>query len=136
VVDPRQELTQINGPFSERGNGECYAETNEKGRLNEVMNRQPGFETALQHAQFSAVDVFRHMQGELLASLGFRPVESPYRIIASAPYWRLRDYNTTHRSPAVLIVAAPIKRPYIWDRTTTVLIGGAIEAAASARERK
>ena len=51
----------------------------------------------------------------MLASFGFGPVESSYRDIASGPYWRLRDYDTVHRSRPVLIVAAPIKRPYIWD---------------------
>jgi polyhydroxyalkanoate synthase len=55
------------------------------------------------------------MQGDVLASFGFGPVESRYRVIASGPYWRLRDYDSDHRSRSVLIVAAPIKRPYIWD---------------------
>jgi poly[(R)-3-hydroxyalkanoate] polymerase subunit PhaC len=60
------------------------------------------------------------MQGDVLASFGFGPIESSYRVIASGPYWRLRDYDTVHRPRAVLIVAAPIKRPYIWDLTPSV----------------
>jgi polyhydroxyalkanoate synthase len=47
--------------------------------------------------------------------LGFGPVESSYRAIFTAPYWRLRDYGASDQSRSVLIVAAPIKRPYIWD---------------------
>jgi len=81
----------------------------EKDRLND--------EAALRHLQFSVIDAFRRMQGDVLESFGFGPVESSYRVIASGPYWRLRNYDTGHRSLPVLIVAAPIKRPYIWDLT-------------------
>ena len=74
----------------------------------------------LRHLQFSAIDAFRRMQGDVLGSFGFEPAESAYRIIASGAHWRLRDYDTTYRSGAVLIVAAPIKRPYIWDLAPAV----------------
>ena len=77
-------------------------------------------EEAFQQLQFSVIDAFRRMQGDVLGSLGFGPVESSYRLIASGPYWRLRDYDTVHRSRSVLIVAAPIKRPYIWDLAPSV----------------
>lgn len=77
-------------------------------------------EAALRHLQFSVIDLFRRMQGDVLGSFGFGPLESSYRVIASGPYWRLRDYDTVHRSRSVLIVAAPIKRPYIWDLTPSV----------------
>ena len=77
-------------------------------------------EATVRYLQFSAVDAVRRMQGDVLGSLGFGPVESSYRVIASGPYWRLRDYDTIHRSGSVLIVAAPIKRPYIWDLTPAV----------------
>jgi polyhydroxyalkanoate synthase len=87
----------------------------EQDRLNDSANGAPSFEAALRHQQFSAIDAFRRMQGDVLASLGFGPIESTYRVIASGSYWRLRDYDTIHRSRPVLIVAAPIKRPYIWD---------------------
>jgi polyhydroxyalkanoate synthase len=66
------------------------------------------------------VDVFRRIQGDVLATFGFGPVESSYRVIASGPYWRLRDYEAVHRFRSVLIVAAPIKRPYIWDLSPAV----------------
>ena len=77
-------------------------------------------EAALRHLQFGVIDAVRRMQGDVLASFGFGPVESSYRVIASGPYWRLRDYDIVHRPSSVLIVAAPIKRPYIWDLTPSV----------------
>ncbi len=36
-------------------------------------------------------------------------------MIAAGPYWRLRDYGGQSGSRSLLIIAAPIKRPYIWD---------------------
>jgi len=80
----------------------------------------PASEATLRHLQFSVMDVFRRMQGDVLGSFGFEPVESSYRVIASGLYWRLRDYDTVDRSRSVLIVAAPIKRPYIWDLMPSV----------------
>jgi hypothetical protein len=72
---------------------------------------------ALRCAQFDLIDVVRRAQGIALGALGLDPDECPYRIIRSAPCWRLRDYADAGHdpSPALLIVAAPIKRPYIWD---------------------
>jgi poly[(R)-3-hydroxyalkanoate] polymerase subunit PhaC len=70
---------------------------------------------ALPFAQFDMIDAFRRMQGDLLSFLGLGPVESSHRVIASGAYWSLRDYGSDDQSPSVLIVAAPIKRPYIWD---------------------
>ena len=86
----------------------------ESDRLNDRSN-PPSFAAALRHLQFSAIDAFRRAQGDVLASFGFGPVESCYHVIASGSYWCLREYDTIHRSCPVLIVAAPIKRPYIWD---------------------
>lgn len=61
------------------------------------------------------IDIARRAQGELLGRLGLDPRESPYRVVASGAGWRLRDYGGSPDAPALLIVAAPIKRPYIWD---------------------
>ncbi len=66
-------------------------------------------------AQFGLTDVLRRAQGDAVAAFGLGPTESPYRIIGSGPYWRLRDYGGPDSSRCLLIVAAPIKRPYIWD---------------------
>ena len=41
-------------------------------------------------------------------------------VIASGPYWRLRDYGSHETSQSLLIVAAPVKRPYIWDLAPSV----------------
>jgi polyhydroxyalkanoate synthase len=65
---------------------------------------------------FSWDDMVRRAQGHYLAALGFGPVECPYRIPASSPLWCLRDYGGGGTGgPPLLIVSAPIKRPYLWD---------------------
>ncbi len=61
----------------------------------------------------SLIDALRQAQGDALGALGFEPVECDYRVLASTPGWRLRDYGGA--SPSLLVVAAPIKRPSIWD---------------------
>ena len=69
---------------------------------------------------FGAVDVLRRVQGDAIASFGLGPSECAYRVVASAPYWRLRDYGGQETSRSLFIVAAPIKRPYIWDLAPSV----------------
>ena len=69
----------------------------------------------LRRVQFEAADALRRMQGRTLQAVGFGPDECPYRVIASGPFWLLRDYGKDSATQGVLIVAAPIKRPYIWD---------------------
>jgi polyhydroxyalkanoate synthase len=71
-------------------------------------------------APFAIGDVLRSAQGEVLAAFGLGPNECPYRIIASGLYWRLRDYAGDASANALLVVAAPIKRPYIWDLAPSV----------------
>ncbi len=56
----------------------------------------------------------------MVGALGLDPIECPYRVAATGPYWRLRDYGARVTSPSLLIVAAPIKRPYIWDLAPSV----------------
>ena len=73
---------------------------------------------ALRRAQFAMMDVLRRIQGNALGAFGLSPTECPYRIVTSGQHWRLRDYaehETSSSFPPLLIVAAPIKRPYIWD---------------------
>ncbi len=72
---------------------------------------------ALNRAQFDVTDVIRRAQGDLIGAFGLDPSECPYRVIISHPHWRLRDYGGEDQSPFLLIIAAPIKRPYIWDLT-------------------
>ena len=71
-------------------------------------------------APFAMADIVRRAQGDALGAIGLSPEESPYRVIASGPHWRLRDYAERDGSPSLLIVAAPIKRPYIWDLAPSV----------------
>jgi polyhydroxyalkanoate synthase len=60
-------------------------------------------------------DALRRAQGDALGTLGLDPNECAYQVIASGPFWRLRDYDKGGTAQSLLIVAAPIKRPYIWD---------------------
>ena len=70
---------------------------------------------AIRRAQFGVMDIIRRVQGNAVGALGFDPVECRYQVVAAGPFWRLRDYNTASSAQSLLIVAAPIKRPYIWD---------------------
>ena len=69
---------------------------------------------------FASVDSLRRVQGEALAAWGFGPTECRYSVVASGPNWRLRDYGPPRGAPPLLIVAAPIKRPYLWDLTPSL----------------
>jgi poly[(R)-3-hydroxyalkanoate] polymerase subunit PhaC len=82
----------------------------------------PPLAVAVRHMQFSVMDAVRRLQGDALASLGFGAVETAYRVIASGAYWRLRDYGSDTHARSILIVAAPIKRPYIWDLAPDVSV--------------
>jgi polyhydroxyalkanoate synthase subunit PhaC len=68
----------------------------------------------------SLADAWRRAQGDVLGALGFGPTESEYRVLASGRHWRLRDYGGPAAGSPVLIVAAPIKRPYIWDFSPSI----------------
>ena len=70
---------------------------------------------ALSRAQFDVSDIIRRAQGDVVGALGLDPNECSYQTIASHSHWRLRDYGGQDQSRSLLIVAAPIKRPYIWD---------------------
>jgi poly[(R)-3-hydroxyalkanoate] polymerase subunit PhaC len=69
----------------------------------------------LRRAQFNVSDILRRAQGDVVGAFGLDPQESPHQIITSRAHWRLRDYGGDDRSRSLLIIAAPIKRPYIWD---------------------
>ncbi len=61
-------------------------------------------------------DAARRRLGRHLDALGLGPSESPFRVVFAAPGVTLRDYGAdAAHGPVVLIVPAPIKRPYIWD---------------------
>jgi polyhydroxyalkanoate synthase len=69
---------------------------------------------------FAASDRFRRAQANALDFFGLGPCECDFRVAASGPHWRLRRYASTGTAPSALIVAAPIKRAYIWDLTPSV----------------
>jgi polyhydroxyalkanoate synthase len=71
-------------------------------------------------APFVAADIWRRAHGNILAAAGLGPTECPYRLIEAGSHWRLRDYGNQGNSSAILIVGAPIKRPYIWDLAPSV----------------
>src|SRR6516165_5357737 len=75
---------------------------------------------AFRQAQFSMTDFLRQAQGDAVGAFGLDPTEAPYRIVASGTHWCLRDYGGEHASPSLLVIAAPIKRPYIWDLIPSV----------------
>ncbi len=75
---------------------------------------------AVIRAQFGIVDVVRRLQGNAVAAFGLGPDECRYQTIASGSHWRLRDYGDRDASRSLLIIAAPIKRPYIWDLAPSV----------------
>ena len=67
-------------------------------------------------ALFETIDSARRLQGMALDALGLGPSEAPYETIFRNAGANLRRYGTgAEPGPAVVIVPAPIKRPYIWD---------------------
>lgn len=71
------------------------------------------------HPGFLILDSSRRAQGEVLAALGYGPLERRHKVVASAHSWRLRDYGGGTRG-SLLVVGAPIKRPYIWDLAPSI----------------
>jgi polyhydroxyalkanoate synthase subunit PhaC len=69
---------------------------------------------------FAWMDTLRKAQGVALEGLGFGPNECAYQVPASGRRWRLRAYGGPSGGPLLLIVAAPIKRPYLWDLAPSV----------------
>ena len=75
---------------------------------------------ALRRVQFDVSDIIRRAQGDVVGAFGLDPKESPHQIITSRAHWRLRDYGGDDRSRSLLIIAAPIKRAYIWDLAPSI----------------
>jgi polyhydroxyalkanoate synthase len=69
----------------------------------------------LSNGWFAAMDVLRRAQGDFLDSAGIGPREQPYEVTLSGTFWRLRNYGGDKNAPSLLVVAAPFKRPYVWD---------------------
>lgn len=74
-------------------------------------------------ALFEQLDRARRLQGAMLDVIGLGPVETPYNVAHGEPGLTLRRYaNGDENGPTVLIVPAPIKRPYIWDLAPEVSV--------------
>ena len=50
--------------------------------------------------QFGIADIQRRAQGHAFGAFGLDPNECPYKVIASGPFWRLRDYTNHDTAPA------------------------------------
>jgi polyhydroxyalkanoate synthase len=61
-------------------------------------------------------DLVRLQLGRIMDSLGLGPQRSPSTVRLSRPLFELHDYGGSGER-TLLIVPAPIKRPYIWDLT-------------------
>ena len=67
---------------------------------------------------YALLDEARRRAGRALDAAGLGPVEAQYRVAAEMPGARLRAYQPPEAAPegpVLLVVAAPIKRAYIWD---------------------
>jgi polyhydroxyalkanoate synthase len=73
-------------------------------------------------SMFALADLVRRAQAEALGSFGLAPTECSYRTLASGRRYRIRAYTERDGGPRVLIVSAPIKRPYIWDLAPAVSV--------------
>lgn len=67
---------------------------------------------------FFLIDEARRQAGRMLDAAALGPVEAPFRVVAKVPGARLRAYEPAcgPAGPVLLILPAPIKRPYLWDR--------------------
>ena len=64
----------------------------------------------------NTADAARRLQGLALDRLGFAPQTTPSRLVCKTRAGDLLAYQPASAGrPALLIVPAPIKRPYIWD---------------------
>lgn len=65
---------------------------------------------------FEQLDRARRAQGSMMDLAGLGPSEMPYRVVHEEEGAALRRYDSgEEKGLPVLIVPAPIKRPYIWD---------------------
>ena len=78
------------------------------------------FVGTLRLAHFAMMDRLRRAQGDALDALGLGPRECSFKLLRSGPHWRLRAYGGPDAAPPLVMVPAPIKRPYIWDLTPSV----------------
>jgi polyhydroxyalkanoate synthase len=74
-------------------------------------------------ALFEQLDHMRRAQGIVLDAAGIGPAETAHRVVYRRPGITLRRYEDgTEGGALLLIVPAPIKRPYIWDLAPKVSV--------------
>ncbi|RAI03812.1 poly(3-hydroxyalkanoate) synthetase-like protein [Acuticoccus sediminis] len=83
---------------------------------------ETGTLTNLRAAQAATMDDLRRVQAHTLDLFGFGVHECDHEIVASGPHWRLRRYSGPGNGIPLLMIPAPIKRPYIWDLAPTASI--------------
>jgi polyhydroxyalkanoate synthase len=88
--------------------------------MNAPTTPMPAFVDTLRLAHFAMMDRLRRAQGNALDALGLGPRECAFRLVSSGLHWRLRAYGGPEAAPTLILVPAPIKRPYIWDLTPSV----------------
>ncbi len=71
---------------------------------------------------FDQLDCVRRMQGATLEAMGLGPLETPHTVAHTESGVALRRYEGAASGPIVLIVPAPIKRPYVWDLAPDVSV--------------
>lgn len=69
----------------------------------------------LQPFPFAAMDSARRNLGLMLDAAGLGPAQTPSRPVAELPGAILKVFNAKPAAPALLILPAPFKRPYLWD---------------------
>ena len=68
---------------------------------------------------FAAADEMRRWYG-LVLDLWLARTETPSRLLLERSGMKLRDYGDERNRPSLLIIPAPIKKPYIWDLMPSV----------------
>ena len=69
------------------------------------------------------IDRVRRLQGATLDALGFGSLETSYETVFSQPGVTLRRYGSRDSAgPLLLMIPAPIKRPYIFDLAPEVSV--------------
>ena len=70
---------------------------------------------------FVAVDEMRRWYGRAL-DLWLARTETPSRVVLERSGVKLHDYGHEENRPSLLIIPAPIKKPYIWDLMPSVSV--------------
>ncbi|HEX2447910.1 MAG TPA: alpha/beta fold hydrolase [Methyloceanibacter sp.] len=81
----------------------------------------PTLPLAAEFAPFTLADGFRRWYGEVL-DLWLARTETPSELVLERPGAALRYYGEAGNHPPLLIIPAPIKKPYIWDLTPSVSV--------------